>query len=252
MRGKTVIVSPRPLSKSESASFQRLDPRKIPRHIAIIMDGNGRWAKERHMPRVFGHRAGMESVREVVRACAELDIDVLTLYAFSAENWARPASEVNALMGLLKEFLIGELPELHKNKVRLRTIGRTDALPSAAQASLAKVIETTSGNSGLILNLALNYGGRQEIVDACNRAIASGATQVDERIIGRYLYAPDCPDPDLLIRTSGEMRLSNFLLWELAYTELHITAVQWPEFRRLHLYQAIEDFQSRQRRFGGL
>jgi len=229
-----------------------LDLTRIPRHIAIIMDGNGRWAKQRHLPRVFGHRAGIGSVRNVVRACGELGVSALTLYAFSAENWSRPAREIQALMRLLEEYLARELAELQKNDVRLRAIGRLEKLPARAQKQLAAAIDATAENKGLVLYLALNYGGRQEIVDACNRAIEAGARKLDEKNFSHYLYAPDCPDPDLLIRTSGEMRISNFLLWELAYSELYITPTPWPEFRRAHLYQAILEYQNRQRRFGGL
>ena len=252
MRNKTSTPAGLRLSKSESDALRRLDLHKIPRHIAVIMDGNGRWAKDRHMPRVFGHRAGMESVREIVRASAELHVEVLTLYAFSSENWARPPAEVQALMALLKEYLSRELPELNANRVRLRTIGRTDGLPDGAQHSLVKAIDATSHNAGLILNLALNYGGRQEIVDACNRAIRSGVKTFDDDTISRFLYTADCPDPDLLIRTSGERRLSNFLLWQLAYTEIYVTSVPWPAFRRPQFYEALADYQRRERRFGGL
>jgi len=241
-----------PTSMDAQHLLQQLDRTRLPRHIAIIMDGNGRWAKQRHLPRIFGHRAGIASVRDVVRASGELGIEVLTLYAFSAENWIRPSSEVRALMRLLEEYLERELPELQKNAVRLKAIGRLEGLPERAQARLKRVIEATQHNQGLTLNLALNYGGRQEIVDACNRALKDNARQLDEKSFTAYLYAPDCPDPDLLIRTSGEIRLSNFLLWELAYTELYITPTPWPQFRRLHLYEAITDFQRRQRRFGGL
>lgn len=232
--------------------FERIDPTRVPRHIAIIMDGNGRWAKQRHMPRIFGHRAGVTSVRDVVRACGELGVKVLTLYAFSAENWARPTNEVQALMRLLEEYLRRELPELQKNHVQLRAIGRLEGLPTRAQDELTRVRELTSRNKGLVLNLALNYGGRQEIVDACNRLLRERVKRVDETDFARHLYTADCPDPDLLIRTSGELRISNFLLWQLAYTEFWVTPVSWPDFRRLHLYEAIVSYQQRERRFGGL
>jgi undecaprenyl diphosphate synthase len=229
-----------------------LDKTRIPVHIAIIMDGNGRWAKSRRLPRLFGHRAGIASVREVVKASGELGVKVLTLYAFSAENWTRPTTEVQALMRLLQEYIGRELPDLQKNHIRLRAIGRLESLPTGAQKSLAAAIQATSHNKGLTLVLALNYGGRQEIVDACNRALEDGNTQIDEKILARYLYAPDCPEPDLVIRTSGEMRLSNFLLWESAYTELYVTKTFWPDFRKPHLYEAIAEYQRRERRFGGL
>lgn len=237
---------------SEQDLLGQINLTKVPKHIAIIMDGNGRWARQRHLPRVFGHRAGISSVREVVRACGELGIQALTLYAFSAENWARPEAEVKALMRLLEDYLGRELPELQKNKVQLRAIGRWKQLPAAARSQLERVIEATAKNKGLVLNLALNYGGRQEIVDACNQALHDHVRQVNEATFARYLNTSHLPDPDLLIRTSGEMRISNFLLWQLAYTEIHITSIPWPEFRRPHLYRAILDFQKRERRFGGL
>lgn len=237
---------------TENVVLPTLDKSKIPAHIAIIMDGNGRWAKSRRLPRIFGHRSGIISVREVVKVCGEVGVKFLTLYAFSAENWARPGAEVRALMRLLQEYIVRELPELQKNRMRLRAIGRLAALPEGAQKRLAEAIGATEHNKGLTLVLALNYGGRQEIVDACNRAIAAGHTRVDEKTLSRFLYAPDCPEPDLLIRTSGEMRLSNFLLWESAYTELYVTKVLWPDFRRPHLVEAIAEYQRRERRFGGV
>jgi undecaprenyl diphosphate synthase len=239
-------------SRPEAEVLKHLNRTRFPKHIAIIMDGNGRWAKQRHLPRIFGHRAGIVSVREVVRACGELGIKVLTLYAFSNENWSRPRSETHALMRLLEKYLDRELPELQKNNVQFRHLGRLDALPEGARSRLARTIEETKNNSGLILCLALNYGGRQEIIDACNRLLSKKVESVDEKEFESCLYMPDCPNPDLLIRTSGEFRISNFLLWQLAYTEIHITPVPWPEFRRPHLYQAIVDYQKRERRFGGL
>jgi undecaprenyl diphosphate synthase len=241
------------LSRRElTQAFPALDQSRIPAHIAIIMDGNGRWAKSRHLPRIFGHRSGITSVREVVRAAGDLGVKWLTLYAFSAENWVRPGAEVQALMRLLQEYIARELPELQKHHVRLRAIGRLEALPEGAQKRLAEAIEATAHNKGLTLVLALNYGGRQEIVDACNRAIAAGHPKIDEKMLSCCLYAPDCPEPDLLIRTSGEMRLSNFLLWQSAYTELYVTKTLWPDFRRPHLYEAIAEYQRRERRFGGV
>jgi len=227
-----------------------IDKTRIPAHIAVIMDGNGRWAKNRHLPRLFGHRAGITSVREIVKACGALGVKALTLYAFSTENWTRPSAEVQALMRLLHEYIGRELPELQKNHVRLRAIGRLEALPAGARKKLSEAIDATARNTGLCLVLALNYGGRQEIVDACNRALAAGHKQIDEKTLARYLDAPDCPEPDLLIRTSGEMRLSNFLLWEAAYTELYVTKTLWPDFRKEHLYEAIWAYQQRERRFG--
>jgi undecaprenyl diphosphate synthase len=220
--------------------------------VAIIMDGNGRWAKARGVPRLMGHRAGRESVREAVRGCAALGVEVLTLYTFSTENWNRPPSEVKALMGILRQTLRSERRELRENNVRLRVIGRGSDLPREVTAAIAETQYYLAGCDGLLLNLALSYSGRAEIVDAVRRLIADRATAapVDEASFARYLYTAGLPDPDLLIRTSGEMRLSNFLLWQLAYTELWITDTLWPDFRRRHLYQAIADYQGRERRFG--
>jgi len=224
----------------------------LPRHVAIIMDGNGRWAKARGVPRLMGHRAGRESVREAVRGCVALGVEVLTLYTFSTENWNRPRSEVKALMGILRQTLRSERRELRENNVRLRVIGRASDLPREVAAAIAETQDYLAGCDGLLLNLALSYSGRAEIVDAVRRLIADRQTAapVDEASFARYLYTAGLPDPDLLIRTSGEMRLSNFLLWQLAYTELWITDTLWPDFRRRHLYQAIADFQGRERRFG--
>ena len=216
------------------------------------MDGNGRWAGARGLPRIAGHKAGVDSVRAIVRAAGELGVETLTLYSFSTENWLRPAEEVGELMKLLSWALNKETLDLDKNNVRLGAIGRLEALPNVVQAELAKAIERLKGNTGLRLILALNYGGRQEIVDAVGRALAAGAKAVDEETIGRHLYTADLPELDLMIRTSGEMRISNFLLWQTAYAELHVTPVLWPDFRKEHLVAALEDFQSRDRRFGGL
>ncbi len=238
--------------QAEQDLLQHIDSAKLPKHIAVIMDGNGRWAKSRHLPRVFGHRAGITSVRDIVKACGSLGIQALTLYAFSAENWSRPSTEVSALMRLLEDYLHRELPELQKNRVMLQVIGRWQALPAGARKQLERAMEATAQNKGLILTLALNYGGRQEIVDACNRALKDKVDSVNEQSFEKYLNTAKLPDPDLLIRTSGEMRISNFLLWQLAYTEIYITPTPWPEFRRLHLYRAILDYQRRERRFGGI
>ena len=230
----------------------------IPRHIAIIMDGNGRWARQRGLPRIAGHREGINSVREVVRACGELGVEVLTLYVFSVENWRRPRPEIGALMRLLRETTRQEVDDLMRNEVRLSVIGRIEEIAPAARKVLTEAIQRTSGNTGLLLNLAINYGGRAELVDAVRRLIDDvdqgrlKAGTIDEETFGRYMYTRDVPDPDLLIRTSGEMRVSNFLLWQIAYTEIHVTDVFWPDFRRPHLYQAILDYQSRERRFGGV
>jgi undecaprenyl diphosphate synthase len=231
---------------------------KIPRHVAIIMDGNGRWAKQKNMVRVQGHRAGAESVREVVKAAGEFGVKYLTLYAFSVENWKRPKSEVQTLMGLLENFLRDELPEMIKNNIRLQAIGRLSDLPDNVRDRLHQCIEATRENTGLILILALSYSGRVEIIEAVHsiiREIKLGhldSAQVDEQVFNHHLYTRYYPDPDLLIRTSGEMRLSNFLLWQLSYTEIYITPTLWPDFRRQHLAEAIIDYGSRQRRFGSV
>ncbi|MDA8333988.1 MAG: isoprenyl transferase [Peptococcaceae bacterium] len=235
-----------------------LDRSRVPVHVAIIMDGNGRWARSRGLPRGFGHRAGVESLREVVRASSDLGIGMLTVYAFSTENWRRPSEEVGLLMNLLVEYLNREMEELCANGVRVNAIGRTADLPPAAVKALEWSRAKSAGNEGLLLNLALNYGGRAEIVDAVKGLVGDvvagklAPDQVDEKAVGRYLYTTGLPDPDLLIRPAGDLRLSNFLLWQLAYTEFWLTPVLWPDFRRLHLLKALVDFQRRERRFGGL
>jgi len=229
-----------------------LDSAKLPRHVAVIMDGNGRWAGARGLPRVAGHKAGVDSVRAIVRAAGELGIHTLTLYSFSTENWLRPAEEVGELMKLLSWALNKETLELDKNNVRLSAIGRLDAMPKAVLSELNAAIERLKDNTGLNLVLALNYGGRQEILDAANKAISSGTKLLDEAAIADNLYTANLPELDLMIRTSGEMRISNFLLWQVAYAELHVTPVLWPDFRKEHLVAALEDFQKRDRRFGGL
>jgi undecaprenyl diphosphate synthase len=227
---------------------------QLPSHIAIIMDGNGRWAAQRHLPRVEGHRAGIDSVRDVVETSARLGIDVLTLYAFSVENWKRPRAEVNTLMMLLKRYIRLELGTLLKNNIRFRVIGRAEALAPDVQDELEIGIRQTAGNSGMLFNIALNYGGRAEIVDAARRAIAEGiaADDLDERRFGELLYTAGQPDPDLLIRTSGEMRISNFLLWQIAYSEIWVTETLWPDFRRRDLLEAVVAYQKRDRRYGGI
>ena len=220
------------------------------------MDGNGRWAKARHVPRLLGHRAGRKSVREAVEGCVALGVQVLTLYTFSTENWKRPRREVQALMSILRETLREEREELRRNDVRLQVIGRLEDLPSSVQAVLEETREYLAGSRGLLLNLALSYSGRAELTDAVRRMLADHrqspfvTEDVDETLISSYLYTGGLPDPDLLIRTSGEMRISNFMLWQLAYTELWVTETLWPDFRRRHLYQAIADYQGRDRRFG--
>lgn len=227
---------------------------QLPAHVAIIMDGNGRWAAKRHLPRVEGHRAGIESVRDVVETSARLGIEVLTLYAFSVENWKRPKAEVNTLMLLLKRYLRSELNTILRNNIRFRVIGRPDALPSDVQDELAAATERTRNNTGMLFNIALNYGGRTEIIDAARRAIASGMQPetLDEQSFGQFLYTAGQPDPDLLIRTSGEMRVSNFLLWQIAYAEIWVTETLWPDFRRRDLLEAVLAYQKRDRRYGGI
>ena len=230
--------------------------KNIPRHVAIIMDGNGRWARQRGLPRIEGHRAGAESVREIVRVSSQLGIEYLTLYAFSSENWSRPKIEVTALMRLLEFYLQKELAELDKNNVRLAAIGRLHELPASARRQLDKAIAALRDNSGLTLVLALSYGGRAEIVDAVRgiaRDIKAGqmdVADVDEKRISDHLYTAGMPDPDLLIRTSGELRVSNFLLWQISYAEIYVTETQWPDFRKAEFLKAMEDYSKRQRRFG--
>ncbi|KPL07533.1 hypothetical protein AMJ86_04250 [bacterium SM23_57] len=223
---------------------------KLPQHIAIIMDGNGRWAKKRGLPRLAGHREGINSVRDIVEVCGQLGINVLTLYTFSLENWRRPKIEVSALMSLLVRTINKEVDDLHRKNVQVRTIGHLDDLPPDAQQGMLRAIEKTKSNNGLILNLALSYGGRQEILEAVKRILSNPPQELTEEIISSHLYTSDLPDPDLLIRTSGEFRISNFLLWQLAYTEIYVTDVHWPDFRREELYRAIDIYQSRERRFG--
>ncbi|MFQ6103037.1 MAG: isoprenyl transferase [Candidatus Glassbacteria bacterium] len=227
-----------------------------PDHIAVIMDGNGRWAKQRRKPRIFGHQAGMKSVREVIEACGDVGVKYLTLYAFSSENWNRPRSEVAALMKLLKVYTLSEREELREQGVQVRAIGRIDELEETAREAIRSIEEYTRDGDRMVLNLAINYGGRSEIVDAV-RALSGEVARgkllprdINEHLFARFLYTSNDPDPDLLIRTSGEMRISNFLLYQMAYTEIYVTDVLWPDFRREHLYEAILDYQKRERRFG--
>jgi undecaprenyl diphosphate synthase len=236
-----------------------IDPNRLPAHIAIIMDGNGRWAGRRMLPRVAGHKAGIGPVRSTVETCARMGVKVLTLYAFSVENWKRPRAEVETLWRLLRYYLRQELPDLQKNDIRLQAIGRVDALPDEVRAELDSVVAATSDNRGLTVNLAINYGGRAEIVDAVNSILAVAklagnleSLRLDEELIAANLYTASCPDPDLLIRTSGEMRISNFLLWQIAYAELYVTQTLWPDFGRTDLLTAVLDYQKRDRRYGGL
>ena len=248
------------LSAKERAIYSRLDPAQLPRHIAIIMDGNGRWANRRHLPRFVGHRSGVQTVRGVVETAARIGLSYLTLYAFSAENWKRrPRTEVDFLMQLLGRYLKQEVPTLHKNNVRLQYIGRLHELPEFVQEKMEWAREETSHNSGMLLTLALNYSARSEIVDALQSVVRAAANnggiehlKIDEEIISQHLYTSHLPDPDLVIRTSGEMRLSNFLLWQLAYAEIYVTPTLWPEFRGVHLLEGIAEYQKRERRYGGL
>ena len=231
---------------------------RLPRHIAIIMDGNGRWARQRGLPRVAGHRAGVDTVRRMVRACARLGVKALTLYAFSADNWKRPEGETGFLMGLLARFLRREINELHRNRVRLRTIGKTSGLPVFARKELKRGIDRTAGNDGMVLTLALNYSARQEILDGARRMASDlrrkggGSAPMNRDGFRKYLSTAFLPDPDLIIRTSGEMRLSDFLLWQGAYSELWFTPVLWPDFKEQHLAQALREFARRSRRYGGI
>jgi undecaprenyl diphosphate synthase len=242
----------------EGQLLRKLDFSRLPSHIAIIMDGNGRWARQRKLPRVSGHRAGIESVREVVECSARLGLGVLTLYAFSVENWKRPRAEVSTLMALLKEYLNKELATLQKNNIVFRTIGRIEELDPSVQRELRQAEAATAANTGLLFNIALSYSGRAEIVDACRALVRQARCgdlepdQVDEDLFARHLYTRSQPDPDLLIRTSGELRISNFLLWQIAYAEIWVTETLWPDFRRGELLQAIIDYQKRRRRYGGL
>jgi undecaprenyl diphosphate synthase len=236
-----------------------LDPARIPAHIAIIMDGNGRWARRRGLPRFAGHKAGVKKVRSVVEDCSRLGVRALTLYAFSAENWKRPAAEVDMLWRLLRFYLRHELEDLQRNNIRLQSSGRVEALPQRAYEELRATERATARNTGMVLNLAINYSARNELVDAMNAIIDEAriagtlsSLTVDEAMIDRRLYTAGLPEPDLLIRTSGEMRISNFLLWQIAYAELYVTETLWPDFNRTELVRAILDFQRRERRFGGL
>lgn len=235
---------------------RRLNLERLPRHVAIIMDGNGRWAKARNLPRVHGHRAGVESVRDTVEASARLELEALTLYAFSIENWKRPRYEVWALMNLLKEYLRRELETLVENNIHFTPIGRWRELDGSVVAALEKAQQATRDCDGMQFNIALNYSGRCEIVDACRQIVSDWAsgkgTDIDEQTLGRYLYTAGQADPDLLIRTSGESRISNFLLWQCAYSEFHFIDTLWPDFRRGHLFAAILDYQRRDRRFGSV
>jgi undecaprenyl diphosphate synthase len=247
------------LSANERAMYSRLDEERLPRHIAIIMDGNGRWANRRHLPRFVGHRRGVQTVRGVVETAARIGLSYLTLYAFSAENWKRrPQAEVEFLMQLLRQYLKQEVPRLNRNNVRLTYIGRIHELPESVQERLKWAEESTAGNSGMVLTLALNYGARTEIVDALRSIIDAARNNggfdhlnIDEDLVTQHLYG-SLPDPDLVIRTSGELRVSNFLLWQIAYAEIYVTDKLWPDFEGTDLLHAIADYQGRERRYGGL
>jgi undecaprenyl diphosphate synthase len=281
-----------PVTAEEAHLLEKLDLSRLPRHIAIIMDGNGRWAQKRHLPRVAGHRAGTQSARTAIETCARLHVEALTLYAFSVENWRRPKTEIEFLMQLLREYLRKEMPLLQKNNIRMRFLGRADELPEAVQKDTREATEATGKNSGMVLSIALNYGGRAEIVDAVNAILAtrnghpvaqgespspaafpsSNARTLDrpaidsidlsssrpspkpitEEDLSRHLYTADLPDPDLLIRTSGEMRVSNFLLWQIAYAEIFVTETLWPDFNRARLLASLLDYQKRERRYGAV
>ena len=246
-----------PVTPEEGGLLEKLDLARLPRHIAVIMDGNGRWAQKRHLPRIAGHRSGTQSARTTIETCARLKIEALTLYAFSVENWRRPKTEIDFLMALLREYLRKEMPLIQKNEIRMRFLGRMDELPAGVQNDVRDAMDKTAGNNGMVLCVALNYGGRAEIVDAMNAILSerngSGTSnKVTEEQLSRHLYTEGLPDPDLLIRTSGEMRVSNFLLWQIAYAEIFVTETLWPDFNRARLLEALLEFQKRERRYGGI
>lgn len=238
--------------------LEKIDLQRLPKHIAIIMDGNGRWAKKRGLPRVMGHKAGMDAIKKAVRACSDLGISILTIYAFSTENWKRPQDEVGYLMNLLVEYMRKEINELNNNKVRVKILGEVDILPEQTRKEITEAVKLTENNQGLQFNIALNYGGRAEIINACKRLIedtSAGCVEkaaIDEALFRNYLYTGSDADPDFIIRTSGEQRLSNFLLWQGAYSELIFVDQLWPDFDEKVLYEAIMEYQSRDRRFGAL
>ena len=246
-----------PVTAEESHLLEKLDLHRLPRHVAVIMDGNGRWAQRRHLPRVAGHSAGTKTARTTIETCARLKIEALTLYAFSVENWRRPQAEIDFLMQLLREYLRQEMPLLQKNNIRMSFIGRTHELPVGVQNDVRDAMEKTAGNTGMVLCVALNYGGRAEIVDAMNALLAErdghgSPAAITEEELARHMYTGGLPDPDLLIRTSGEMRISNFLLWQIAYSEIFVTETLWPDFNRARLLEALVEYQKRERRYGGI
>lgn len=260
---RSTLQTPQGLDKKELEIYSQLEAKRIPNHIALIMDGNGRWARSRHLPRIAGHRSGVKAVRSTVETAARIGVPWLTLYAFSVENWKRrPKTEVSFLMQLLKIYLEQEVPTLNENNIRLGYIGRKHELPEAVQEKMQWAQDATSANTGMSLTLALNYGARTELADAFNSIVSAAAKNggvehlqrklIDEETISKHLYTSRLPDPDLVIRTSGEMRLSNFLLWQVAYSEIFVTETLWPDFRGKHLLEAIANFQKRERRFGGL
>ncbi|MBA2379585.1 MAG: isoprenyl transferase [Blastocatellia bacterium] len=249
------VIKPR---SKDAALLAAIDASRLPRHIAVIMDGNGRWAKKRGKPRIFGHRAGADSVKAIVDTCTRLQTEAVTLYAFSTENWKRPKTEVSGLMSMLKRYLRSELEEVHRNNIKFQAIGKIEGLSPDVQSELQMAMDKTSQNTGTVLNVALNYGGRAEIVEACKRTaadLAKNGRKLDEMTeddLAANLYTSGLPDVDLLIRTSGEMRISNFLLWQIAYAEIYVTPTLFPDFRRPHIFEAIIDFQKRDRRFGAI
>ncbi len=241
----------------EAELLAKLDLARLPRHVAVIMDGNGRWAQRKHLPRVAGHRVGTQTARSTIETCARLKIEALTLYAFSVENWRRPKTETDFLMQLLREYLRTEMPLIQRNNIRMRFLGRASELPAGVQQDMRNAEEKTAGNGGMVLCLALNYGGRAEIVDAANAILAERTGQgngapITEEDLSQRLYTKGLPDPDLLIRTSGEMRISNFLLWQIAYAEIFVTETLWPDFNRARLLESFVEFQKRERRYGGI
>ena len=248
------LLSAIPPGSQEETLARQVNFDRLPQHVAVIMDGNGRWAAQRHLPRVEGHLAGIDSVRDIVETSARIGIKVLTLYAFSVENWKRPVTEVSTLMMLLKRYLRLELNTLLRNNIRFRVIGREEELAPDIRGELKMAEDKTATNTGMLFNIALNYGGRAEIVEAARRVIASGvrADELDEQRFADFLYSAGQPDPDLLIRTSGEMRVSNFLLWQIAYAEIWVTDTLWPDFRKKDLLEAILAYQKRDRRYGGI
>jgi undecaprenyl diphosphate synthase len=248
----------KPANREEAELLEKLDAKRLPDHVAIIMDGNGRWAERRHLPRIAGHRAGVKAARGVIETCAQLHLPCLTLYAFSLENWRRPQTEVDFLMRLLSDYLKRELPLIHKNNIRMVFIGRSTQLPEGVRKDMTEAMRFTEGNTGMKLVVALNYGGRAELTDAFNalldeaRADDKTSFRAHEDDISKHLYTAGLPDPDLLIRTSGEMRVSNFLLWQIAYAEIYVTDALWPDFSRARLLEALIEYQKRERRYGGL